>query len=74
MFNFVSICAEFENHRAALRVNDEAALEKNLALALQDPAHFSALGAAAKDWTQQREHTVDEISAILAPFLRAAVL
>jgi 3-deoxy-D-manno-octulosonic-acid transferase len=72
MFNFVSICTEFESHHAALRVNDEAALEKNLALALQDPAQFAALGAAAKDWTQQREHTVDEISALLAPFLRAA--
>ncbi len=73
MFNFVSICSDFESHGAAMRIPDEAALEKNLGLALQDPIHFSALGAAARDWAQQREHTVDEITAILAPFLKAAV-
>lgn len=71
MFNFVTICTDFESRHAALRISDEAALEKNLLLALKNPQHFAALGTAAQAWTQEQEHTVDDISAILAPFLKA---
>jgi len=70
MFNFVSICADFESHGAARRVVNEAALEKDLALALQEPEHFSSLGIAAKEWTQQQAQIVDELSAVLAPFMK----
>jgi 3-deoxy-D-manno-octulosonic-acid transferase len=69
MFNFATIAADFESRGAALRMNDEAMLGKNLALALQDPAHFAAMGQAAKAWTAQHENAVKEISALLAPFL-----
>ena len=73
MFNFETIAAEFESRGAALRVNDEAELEKNLALALRDPAHFAALGQAAKAWTAQHADAAQEISTVLAPFMKEIV-
>jgi 3-deoxy-D-manno-octulosonic-acid transferase len=69
MFNFVSICDDFESRGAALRVADEEALQQKLAAALQNPQHFSAMAEAAKNWVQQQSHIVDEIAAEIAPFL-----
>ena len=71
MFKSVSICNDFESHGAAQRMTGEDMLEKNIALALQDPKHFFALGAAAKNWTQQQSHIVDELAATLATFMKA---
>jgi len=73
MFNFETIAADFESRGAALRMSDESMLEKNLAQALQDPAHFSTLGQAAKAWTAQHADAVKEISAVLAPFMKEIV-
>jgi len=70
MFNFVSICNDFESRGAARRVTGADMLVQDLALALQDPQHFSALGTAAQAWTQQQSHIVDEISVTLAPFMK----
>lgn len=69
MFNFISICDDFESRGAALRMADENILKENLLLALKNPQHFSAMAAAAKNWTEQQSHIVDEISACLAPFV-----
>lgn len=73
MFNFISICDDFESRGAALRVADEHALKEKIAIALKDPQHFSAMAAAAKDWTQRQSHIVDEITLELAPFMKKAV-
>jgi 3-deoxy-D-manno-octulosonic-acid transferase len=73
MFNFETIAADFESRGAAVRAADEVELEKNLAQALQDPAHFSALGQAAKAWTAQHADAAQEISAVLAPFMKEIV-
>ena len=70
MFNFDTISADFESHGAALRMSGEAMLENNLMQALKDPAHFSALGEAAKAWTSQHANAVKEVSAILDPFIK----
>jgi 3-deoxy-D-manno-octulosonic-acid transferase len=70
MFNFTTVAADFENRGAALRLGGAAELEKNLALALRDPAHFRALGEAAKAWTAQHGNAVKEISAALTPFIK----
>ncbi|MFH1157768.1 MAG: glycosyltransferase N-terminal domain-containing protein [Pseudomonadota bacterium] len=69
MFNFISICEDFENLSAAVRVKNEDALVENLALALRDPEHFSAMSAAARKWTQRQAHIVDETVVLLAPFM-----
>jgi 3-deoxy-D-manno-octulosonic-acid transferase len=69
MFNFVSICNDFESRGATLRIADENDLKKNLALALKDPQHFSAMAAAARNWALEQSHIADEIVAEIAPFL-----
>ncbi|MBI3441976.1 MAG: 3-deoxy-D-manno-octulosonic acid transferase, partial [Proteobacteria bacterium] len=69
MFNFISICDDFESRGAALRVVDEKQLADTLLLALQDPQHFSAMADAARHWTERQSHIVDEISADIAPFM-----
>jgi len=70
MFNFISICDDFESRGAARRVADERLLREKLALALQDPRHFSAMAEASREWTQQQAHVADEIFLELTPFLR----
>ena len=70
MFNFDTISADFESHGAALRMSGETMLEKNLAQALKDPAHFAVFGEAAKAWTLQHADAIKEVSAILAPFIK----
>jgi 3-deoxy-D-manno-octulosonic-acid transferase len=72
MFNFVSICHDFESRNAAVPVRGEEALEKEVARALREPAHFAPVAAAAKAWTAQQAHVVDEIAAALAPFVKEA--
>jgi len=68
IFSFISICEDFENLSAVLRVENEDVLVRNLVLALRDPEHFSAMSAAARDWTQRQAHIVDETSDLLAIF------
>ena len=70
---FISICEDFENLGAVLRVENENVLIKKLALALQNPEHFSAMSAAAKDWTQKQAHIVDDTVALIAPFMDKAL-
>ena len=70
MFNFVSICSDFESRHAARPVTGVAMLEKDLTLALHEPDYFAKRGDAAKNWTEQQAHIVDEISATLAPFMK----
>jgi 3-deoxy-D-manno-octulosonic-acid transferase len=72
MLNFTSICDEFESRSAALRVPDENELEKNAALALSRPAHFSAMAEAAKKWTESQAGIVGDIVAELEPLLKKA--
>lgn len=72
MFNFVSICDDFESRHAALRVTDAAMLREQLTLALQNPAQFGAMALTARNWTGQQAHVVDDIAFDIAPFLRKA--
>jgi len=69
MFNFISICDDFESRGAAQRVADEHQLMPLLALALKNPEHFAPMAAAARDWALCQAHVVDEISAEIAPFM-----
>jgi len=69
MFNFLSVCEDFENLKAVLRVKNEDVLVKKLTIALRNPDHFSAMSNAAKDWTQRQAHIVDETVALLVPFM-----
>jgi 3-deoxy-D-manno-octulosonic-acid transferase len=70
MFNFISICHDFESRGAALRVTDEKALVEKIAPALKDPAHFAAMSTAAANWTREQSHIVDDVAALLAPFMK----
>ncbi len=70
MFNFVSICSDFESRNAARRVDDDTMLGKALELALREPEHFAPVSAAAKAWTEQQAHVLDDIAAALAPFIK----
>jgi 3-deoxy-D-manno-octulosonic-acid transferase len=69
MFNFISICDDFESRGAAQRVADEHQLKPLLAQALKNPQLFAPMAAAAGDWALRQAHVVDEISAEIAPFM-----
>lgn len=72
MFNFVTICHDFESRGAARRVAGGAALEEELMAALKDPARCAPLASAAKEWTEKQSHVVDETLALLSPYLAEA--
>ena len=73
MFNFLSICEDFENLGAVLRVENEDMLREKLLTALKNPEHFSGMSSAAKDWTQKQVHIVDDTVALIAPFMEKAL-
>ncbi|MBU6475111.1 MAG: 3-deoxy-D-manno-octulosonic acid transferase [Alphaproteobacteria bacterium] len=70
MFNFKTVCHDFESRNAALPCADADALGAALERALDDPAAFDAMGAAAQAWTAGQAHVVDETLGALAPYLK----
>lgn len=69
MFNFITICDDFESRNATQRIGSIKELEQTLTTALQNPAAFSDMADAAQKWTQQQSHIVDDIATQLTPFL-----
>ncbi len=69
MFNFKSICNDFESRDAVMRLDGPEGLGQVLERALDDPDAYKAMGDAAKDWTDKQAHVVDETLSALAPFL-----
>jgi 3-deoxy-D-manno-octulosonic-acid transferase len=71
MYNFITICADFESRQAALPLKDEADLQDKVLAYLNDSAQFSALGESAAEWTCAQAHIVDDLAAALAPWISA---
>lgn len=72
MFNFITICQDFESRNAATPVADAYMLERTIESALKEPGACAPVAAAAKEWTEKQAHIVDDIMALLKPFLAKA--
>lgn len=71
MYNFLTISEDFLSARAAIQVQGRDDLVERLKAAFADPASVAPVAAAALALTQQKSHIVDDLSAILAPYLAA---
>jgi 3-deoxy-D-manno-octulosonic-acid transferase len=69
MYNFITICEDFESRKAALRVKDEAELADKTRAFLENPAAFAPMSEAAQKWTDSKAHILDELMADFAPYL-----
>lgn len=71
VYNFQTICADFETRHAACRVQDEESLCQKLTDCLDHPKKFLEMAEAARTWTTEKSHVVEEIAADLAPYMKA---
>lgn len=69
MFNFLSICDDFESHGAAVRAGSEDEMVQLAARAFTDPAVFASVRDAARQLTAERAHVVDGVVAAIAPLI-----
>lgn len=69
MFNFKTICADFEAVNAALPVEDEQALADTLTKLLQNPAQMEPYRAAALKLTQDKSGAIETLWSYLYPWL-----
>lgn len=70
MFNFSSICHDFESHNAAYPLRSEQELQETLSRALRTPGAFDEMGRNAQEWTQRQAHIIDDLAQILAPLVQ----
>lgn len=69
MFNFLSICEDFEKVGAAWRVQDAQDLAEKLQALLQDPQQGAGVSKAAQKLTQDMASVVETIMQDLSPVL-----
>lgn len=69
MFNFKTICADFEAVNAALPVENEQALQDTLKTMLQNPAQMEPYRAAALKLTRNKSGAIDTLWSYLYPWL-----
>jgi 3-deoxy-D-manno-octulosonic-acid transferase len=71
-YNFITITEDFRKQNALVLVENEDTLAERLARALENPAAFAGVADAARAWTQEKSHVVDEIAAVFAPLVARA--
>lgn len=69
MHNFTTISADFLQKDAAVQVKDAAELNEKLLKALKAPETFAPFGAAAEEMTREKSHVVEDLAALLEPFM-----
>ncbi len=72
MFNFVSICEDFESRGAAVRAQGEDEMARLAAEALASPQDFTSVRDAAKRWTDEQAHVADGVAGAIIPLIPAA--
>ena len=69
MFNFLSVCADFEKEKATIPVANETELIEAIRRLMQSPEDRKALSSRAKEMTDARAGVVEEIMESLTPLL-----
>ena len=73
MHNFITISADFLQKGAAVQVKDADELNEKLQAVLANPGDFASFGAAAEEMTREKSHVVDDLAALLEPFIARPV-
>lgn len=69
MFNFISICDDFESRGAALRVANAEELPEKITALLQNPPDAQKMSAAAKTWVTGKACVADDIFSEITPYM-----
>ena len=73
MFNFKTICHDFETAKAAYALPGSDALEQKLKSALEAPARVQSIQTAAKRLTQKKAKAGDELWSYLGPWIAQSI-
>jgi len=70
MHNFISICNEFENAKAVMKLDNIEELTDNLVVALKDSEYFSSMAENAKTLAHKKANVLDDILQEIEPFIK----